>query len=307
MPCLSGYEASPPPLLGSPPPPPDPAPPPPPALKMVREWEGVGVWPVATAPPWAALKSIDAKPFGAKAQFDRPCHAMKARYGSIADEDGCMPPIMKNPIQVVYDGASVKHALHGHIIQHVDDVLGTVDVSHQLDRSVVHAVRTRPMYGKYVPAVQRITNTIRKSEVHGLTMEAMSVDGEQALQRFISTHWSRSLFSAITVFMSRYVLVRGILKALMANGKDQTKWKAVYTIMYLGNFVVFMYGLLQFVQHVAHTEEAIQHADATWATKQQAVGKLITKLMTDLTAMCCMPSGSNRKRCMPRATWRPEY
>ena len=41
----------PPPLLGSPPPPPDPAPPP--ALKMVREWEGVGVWPVATAPPVA--------------------------------------------------------------------------------------------------------------------------------------------------------------------------------------------------------------------------------------------------------------
>ena len=55
MPCLSGYEASPPPLLGSPPPPPPrpspPPPPPPPALKMVREWEGVGVWPVATAPP----------------------------------------------------------------------------------------------------------------------------------------------------------------------------------------------------------------------------------------------------------------
>ena len=52
MPCLSGYEASPP-LLGSPPPPPPPRPsPPPPPLKMVREWEGVGVWPVATAPPW---------------------------------------------------------------------------------------------------------------------------------------------------------------------------------------------------------------------------------------------------------------
>ena len=48
MPCLSGYEA-PPPLLGSPPPPPQTHPPP---LKMVREWEGVGVWPVATAPPW---------------------------------------------------------------------------------------------------------------------------------------------------------------------------------------------------------------------------------------------------------------
>ena len=56
MPCLSGYEASPLPLLGSlPPPPPDPAPPPPPpALKMVREWEGVGVWPVATPPPCLA-------------------------------------------------------------------------------------------------------------------------------------------------------------------------------------------------------------------------------------------------------------
>ena len=44
------------------PPPPDPAPlpppqtqpppPPPPPLKVVREWEGVGVWPVAMAPPW---------------------------------------------------------------------------------------------------------------------------------------------------------------------------------------------------------------------------------------------------------------
>ena len=88
MPYLSGYEApppflgsplpptpkpSPPPFLGSPPPktppswqpprpsppplswqppfpPPNPAPPPP-ALKVVRDWEGVGVWPVATAPP----------------------------------------------------------------------------------------------------------------------------------------------------------------------------------------------------------------------------------------------------------------
>ena len=49
----------PPPFLAAPlPPPPRPSPapppppPPPPALKMVREWEGVGVWPVATAPPW---------------------------------------------------------------------------------------------------------------------------------------------------------------------------------------------------------------------------------------------------------------
>ena len=50
MPCLSGYEA-PPPLFGSPPPPlQTQPPPPPPAVKMVREWEGVGVWPVATAP-----------------------------------------------------------------------------------------------------------------------------------------------------------------------------------------------------------------------------------------------------------------
>ena len=52
MPCLSGYEASPPPFLAAPLRPPRPSPPPPPALKMVREWEGVGVWPVATAPPW---------------------------------------------------------------------------------------------------------------------------------------------------------------------------------------------------------------------------------------------------------------
>ena len=89
MPYLSGYEACPPflswqppslpqprpplswqppsppqdptpPPLGSPPSPPpqtqphpflaSPFPPPPPALKVVREWEGVGVWPVATAP-----------------------------------------------------------------------------------------------------------------------------------------------------------------------------------------------------------------------------------------------------------------
>ena len=83
------------------------------------------------------------------------------------------------------------------------------------------------MYGKYVPAVQSITNTIRKSEVHSLTMEAMSTDGEQALQRIIKTRWSRSLFTAITFFMSRYVLVRGIVKDLTANGKDQTKWKAM--------------------------------------------------------------------------------
>ena len=50
MPCLSGYEASPPPSWQPPSPPPRPSPPPP-ALKMVREWEGVGVWPVATPPP----------------------------------------------------------------------------------------------------------------------------------------------------------------------------------------------------------------------------------------------------------------
>ena len=51
MPCLSGYEASPPPSWQPPSPPPH-TQPPPPALKMVREWEGVGVWPVATTPPW---------------------------------------------------------------------------------------------------------------------------------------------------------------------------------------------------------------------------------------------------------------
>ena len=52
MPYLSGYEAPPPvswPPPFAPPPPPDPAPIP--ALKVVREWEGVGVWPVATPPP----------------------------------------------------------------------------------------------------------------------------------------------------------------------------------------------------------------------------------------------------------------
>ena len=230
----------------------------------------------------AELKSVDAKPFGAKAQFDRLCRAMKSRYGSTADDDGCMPTVMKNRIQVVFDGASVNQALHGHIMEQDGDILGTVDVSHQLDRAVVHAVRTSPMYGKYVPAVQSITNTIRKSEVHSLTMEAMSTDGEQALQRIIKTRWSRSLFTAITIFMSRYVLVRGIVKDLTANGKDQTKWKAMYTIMYLGNFVVFMYGLLQFLQHVAHAQEAMQHVDATWATKQQAVAKLMTAVDTDL-------------------------
>ena len=62
MPCLSGYEASPPPSWQPPPPdpaPPPPPPPPPPALKMVREWEGVGVWPVATAPPWVVVLFLD--------------------------------------------------------------------------------------------------------------------------------------------------------------------------------------------------------------------------------------------------------
>ena len=29
-----------------------PPPPPPPALKLAGKWEGVGVWPVATSPPW---------------------------------------------------------------------------------------------------------------------------------------------------------------------------------------------------------------------------------------------------------------
>ena len=50
---LSGYEACPPPPhLGSPPyTPPNPTPAPAAALKVVREWEGVGVWPVATPPP----------------------------------------------------------------------------------------------------------------------------------------------------------------------------------------------------------------------------------------------------------------
>ena len=46
MPYLSGYEACPPPpFLAAPPPPP------PPTLKVVREWEGVSVWPDATPPP----------------------------------------------------------------------------------------------------------------------------------------------------------------------------------------------------------------------------------------------------------------
>ena len=41
-----------------PPPPPPPTQPPPPALKVVREWEGVGVWPVATAPPCCTAAGI---------------------------------------------------------------------------------------------------------------------------------------------------------------------------------------------------------------------------------------------------------
>ena len=47
-----------PPFMAAPPPPtkPPPAPHPPPALKVVREWEGVGVWPVATAPPFLRQK-----------------------------------------------------------------------------------------------------------------------------------------------------------------------------------------------------------------------------------------------------------
>ena len=81
--------------------------------------------------------------------------------------------------------------------------------------------------------------------------------------------------------MSRYVLARGIVKDLTANAKYQTKWKAMYTILYLGNFVVFMYGLLQFLQHVAHAQEAMQHVDTTWATKQQAVAKLMIAVDTD--------------------------
>ena len=63
MPYLSGYEACPPPpFLAAPLPPPLPPPkpsPPPPALKVVREWEGVGVWPVATAPPWLGGFLVD--------------------------------------------------------------------------------------------------------------------------------------------------------------------------------------------------------------------------------------------------------
>ena len=64
----------------------------------------------------AELKSINVKPFRAQAQYDRLCRAMKLRYGTVADEDGTMPAVMKNLIQVVYGGASVNHALHGHII-----------------------------------------------------------------------------------------------------------------------------------------------------------------------------------------------
>ena len=155
-----------------------------------------------------------------------------------------------------------------------------MDASHQLDRAVVHAVRTSPMYGKYVPMVQSVTTAIRKSEVHSLTIEAMSNDGEKRLHRIIKTRRSQSLFLAITIFMSRYVLVRGSVKGLTVNGKDKSKWKTMYTMMYLGNLVV-MYGLLQFLDHVAHAQEAMQNGDATWATKQQAVGKLMIALDID--------------------------
>ena len=53
MPYMSGHEAcTPPPLPGAPRPPPCPptSPRPPPSLKVVREWEGVGIWPDATPP-----------------------------------------------------------------------------------------------------------------------------------------------------------------------------------------------------------------------------------------------------------------
>ena len=64
MPYMSGYEACPPsPLLAAPDPPPHPAPPPPPpTLKVVREWEGVGVWPDATPPPPPPVATADFVP-----------------------------------------------------------------------------------------------------------------------------------------------------------------------------------------------------------------------------------------------------
>ena len=51
MPYLSGMKP--------PPPPPFLAAPPPPAVKLVREWEGVGVWPVATPPPPRVSNALD--------------------------------------------------------------------------------------------------------------------------------------------------------------------------------------------------------------------------------------------------------
>ena len=53
MPCMLGSRAPPPAFVVAPRPPPPPTRPPhPPTLKVVREWEGVGVWPNATPCPW---------------------------------------------------------------------------------------------------------------------------------------------------------------------------------------------------------------------------------------------------------------
>ena len=60
---------------------------------------------------------MDAKPYGAVAQFQRLCKKkMKERYGDPNDNDGELPPIMEDLLQLACDGASVNHALHAVIL-----------------------------------------------------------------------------------------------------------------------------------------------------------------------------------------------
>ena len=106
------------------------------------------------------LRSVDAKPYGAVAQFRRLCKKMKERYGDPNDIDGELPPIMDDLLQLAYDGASENHALHTVIQDKKFDVLGVVDARHQLDCAVVHDLRESTLYPTYLAAVRGTTTTI---------------------------------------------------------------------------------------------------------------------------------------------------
>ena len=100
--------------------------------------------------------------------------------------------------------------------------------------------------------------------MHSLTLEDMASDGDQALQRIIPTRWSRSLHTAMGIFLTRYCAVRKVVRQLSEEGKEKEVWKARLAVLMGGTFIVFWARLLCVLHVVAVAQEELQRKDATW-------------------------------------------